>query len=29
MNPLLPDQIPVEGGSPIPLRNLIGPKGAL
>ena len=27
MNPLLPDSIPVEGGSPIALGELIGPKG--
>lgn len=29
MNPLLPDSIPVEGGSPIALGELIGPKGEL
>jgi hypothetical protein len=29
MNALLPDAIPVEGGSPIPLQELIGPKGVI
>lgn len=29
MNPLLPDAIPVEGGLPVALGDLIGPKGVL